>query len=95
MYLLQLLFTRRKYTVVFLNFILVKVFGLLFWQAWELCGRNTSNSLFLFNRLRAIWPKGYQSWSLDKSHQNGDYLKTKAAGSIPAERQLFRIACFK
>ena len=25
-----------------------------------------------FNRLRAIWPKGYQRGSLGKSHQNGD-----------------------
>ena len=30
---------------------------------------------FLFNHLRAIWPKGYQSKSLGKSHQNGDYRK--------------------
>ena len=29
----------------------------------------------IFNRLRAIWPKGYQRGSLGKSHQNGNYLK--------------------
>ena len=63
----------------------------------------------IFNRLHAIWAKRYQRGSLGKSHQNGDYLKTRksclpagiepaafglAAGSIPVERQLFRIACF-
>ena len=31
--------------------------------------------LFIINRLRAIWPKGYQRGSLRKSHQNGDFLK--------------------
>ena len=63
--------------------------------------------LLIFNRLRAIWPTGYQRGSQGKSHQNGDYLKKasnakklpsrgnpKAAGSILAERQLFRNACF-
>ena len=29
-----------------------------------------------FNRLRAIWPKGYQHGSLRKFHQNGDYVKS-------------------
>ena len=28
----------------------------------------------IINRLRAIWPKGYQHGSPRKSHQNGDYL---------------------
>ena len=28
----------------------------------------------LFNRLRAVWSKGYQRGSLGKSNQNGDYL---------------------
>ena len=37
-----------------------------------------SNRLYLtvsmmFNRLRTIWPKGYQHGSLGKSHQKGDY----------------------
>ena len=29
----------------------------------------------MFNRLRAIWPKGYQGGSVEKIHQNGAYLK--------------------
>ena len=29
----------------------------------------------MFNRIRAIWSKGYQRRSLGKSHQNGDYVK--------------------
>ena len=29
----------------------------------------------MFNRIRAIWPKGYQRGSLGKSHRNGDYVK--------------------
>ena len=33
----------------------------------------------MFNRLRTIWPKGYQRGSPGKSHQNGDYLKTSNA----------------
>ena len=33
----------------------------------------------MFNRLRTIWPKGYQHGSLGKSHQKGDYLKTSNA----------------
>ena len=28
------------------------------------------------NRLRAIWPKGYQRESVEKSHENVKYLKT-------------------
>ena len=32
----------------------------------------------IFNRLRAIWPKGYQRGSLGQSHQNGDYLELVA-----------------
>ena len=31
--------------------------------------------LFIINRLRAIWPKGWQRGSLRKSHQNGNFLK--------------------
>ena len=31
--------------------------------------------IFVFNRLHAIWPKGYQSRSLRKNLQNGDFLK--------------------
>ena len=34
-----------------------------------------SNLAYFFNRLRAIQPNGYQRGSLEKSHQNGDYLK--------------------
>ena len=30
---------------------------------------------FIINRLRALWPKGYQRGSLRKSHQNGEFLK--------------------
>ena len=33
----------------------------------------------MFNRLRTIWPKGYQHGSPWKSHQKGDYLKTSNA----------------
>ena len=33
----------------------------------------------MFNRLRTIWPKGYQHGSPEKSHQKGDYLKTSNA----------------
>ena len=29
----------------------------------------------MFNRLRAIWPKGYRRGSLGKSHKKGDYFK--------------------
>ena len=32
---------------------------------------------------RAIWPKGYQRGSLEKSHQNGDFLKQAMRKSYP------------
>ena len=68
--------------------------------------------LFIFDRLRAICPKGYQGGSLgsperpllknkqcekvvfpqESNLQPLNYQKN--AGSIPAGRQLFRIACF-
>ena len=31
--------------------------------------------VFVFNRLRAIWPEDYQRGSLRNSQQNGDYSK--------------------
>ena len=40
----------------------------------------------LFNRLRGIWPKGYQCRSLGKSHWNGDYLKTSNAKKLSSRR---------
>ena len=35
-----------------------------------------------FNRLRAIWPKGYQRGSVRKSQQNGGNLKTSSAKKL-------------
>ena len=29
----------------------------------------------MFNRMRGFWPTGYQRASLEKSHQNGYYIK--------------------
>ena len=40
----------------------------------EKCSKYLAKPI-LINRLRAIWPKGYQRGSPRKSHQNGDYLK--------------------
>ena len=75
----------------------------------------------IFNRLRAIWSKGYQRGSLGRVTRTATTSKqamrksclpagiepaafgagsipagrSKAAGSIPVGRQLFRIACFE
>ena len=40
-----------------------------------------------------VWPKGYQRWSLGKSHQNGEYLKTSNAKKLSSRRLLGQIAC--
>ena len=48
---------------------------------------------FLFNHLRAIWPKGYQRRSLGNSHQNGDYVIQRLQVRILWEDNFF--ACFK
>ena len=48
----------------------------------QVCKSNKDfqlNKHTVINRLRAIWPKGYQRGSLRKSHQNGDYLKASNA----------------
>ena len=40
----------------------------------------------VFNRLRAIWPKGYQRVSLGKNHQKGECLKQEMRNScLPTE----------
>ena len=77
-------------------------------------------SFNISNRLRAIWPKGYQRGSLRRVTRTATTSKQalrksclpagiepaafgleqwtgnpKAAGSIPAGRQLFHIACFE
>ena len=37
----------------------------------------------MLNRSARFWPKGYQRGSLEKSHQNGDYLKQALRKSYP------------
>ena len=37
---------------------------------------SNKDLLLFFYCLRAIWPKGYQCRSFEKSHQNSNYLKT-------------------
>ena len=54
-------------------------------KVWNL-HQTTRNIWFPINRLRAIWPKGYQRESLKKSHQNGDYLKTSNAKKLSSRR---------
>ena len=45
------------------------------------------------NRLLAIWPKGYQSRSLGKSHQNSNYLnQAMRKSALPAR---FELAAFR
>ena len=44
------------------------------------------NGVYSFNRLRAIWPKGYHRGSLRKSHQNGDFLKASNAKKLSSRR---------
>ena len=39
--------------------------------------------ILTFNCLGAIWPKGYKCRSLEKSHQNDDYLKQAIRNSCP------------
>ena len=51
-------------------------FAFYFWaflKKYKICMRP--GTLFVFIRLRAIWPKSYQLGSLEKSHRNSDYLQ--------------------
>ena len=48
--------------------------------------RTCAAEMHLINRLRAIWPKGYQHGSLRKSHQNGDFLKASNAKKLTSRR---------
>ena len=42
-----------------------------------------ASNVIIFNRIRAIWPKGYWHKSLGKSHQNSNYLKQAMLQSCP------------
>ena len=57
-----------------------------FFQIGKSLLENTVSGNFIFNRLRAIWPKSYQRGSQEKSHQNGDYLKTSIAKKLTSDR---------
>ena len=49
-------------------------------------GHSIITNAKIINRLRAIWPKGYQRGSLRKSYQNGDYLKASNAKKLSSRR---------
>ena len=51
----------------------------------------TDCTAVLFNRLYAIWPKGYQRGSLPKNYKNGNYLKQAIDISNAKKRSFHRI----
>ena len=57
-----------------------------FFQIGKSLLENTVSGNFILNRLRAIWPKSYQRGGQEKSHQNGDYLKTSNAKKLSSSR---------
>ena len=59
----------------------------LFFTKLSYCAKSNKVTEYIaINRLRAIWPKGYQRRSLSKSHQNGDYVKASNAKKLSSRR---------
>ena len=56
------------------------------WCLLKIGLHHLQQQILMFNRLRAIWPKGYQRKSLRKSHQNGDFLKASNAKKLSSRR---------
>ena len=73
----------RRNMVLFIHWLLKVIINRAF---VDLVKQSFTKGHFLINRLRAIWPKGYQRGSLRKSHQNGDFLKASNAKKLPSRR---------
>ena len=56
------------------------------WRLLKIGLDHLQQQIFIFNRLRAIWSKGYQRGSLRKSHQNGNFLKASNAKKLSSRK---------